>query len=73
MKNPAAEIAGRLICVMFIFWLSFPQSLKHSGVGNPAGKIPDKPTVGWPEVGTLSIGAAGMTEILTCGGDHSVS
>jgi len=32
-----------------------PAILKHSGVGNPAGKIPDKPTVGWPEVGAVSI------------------
>jgi len=46
--------------------ISFPQAKR---AGNPSEKEdPDKPTVGRPEVGALSIGAAGMTKLeLACG------
>ena len=45
--------------------ISFPQAKR---AGNPSEKEdPDKPTVGRPEVGALSIGAAGMTKLeLSC-------
>ena len=39
VKNPTEETAGRLK-IEYSFSVSFPQA-KH--VGNPSGKIPDKP------------------------------
>ena len=77
MKTPAAETTGRPLfeCLFFGVIPAIPsRMLSGSGVGNlvaslreeslrPSGKIPDKPTVGRPEVGALSNGAAGMTEI----------
>ena len=47
--------------------ISFPQAKRAPGI-LLRRKIPDKPTVGRPEVGALSIGAAGMTKLeLACG------
>ncbi|OGW39115.1 MAG: hypothetical protein A2Y97_09110 [Nitrospirae bacterium RBG_13_39_12] len=39
VKNPAAETAGRPLFEC-LFFVSFPQAKR---VGNPSGKIPDKP------------------------------